>query len=137
MRHLFHILIMNLLLALSLSVQAETEIFKWYDEQGRVHYSERPEGDNARKLDLRSHRFREIEKKENKNAEKVSEERKKMCDDAQDTLAKYKSAPFLYRYDVALKQKVRLTEKETQDAFLQADKDIKYWCAETKAGENN
>ena len=72
-----------------------------------------------------------IKRKQLKKTEettKQDEERAKLCQDSKDTMAKYKSAPFLYRYDDERKQKVRLTEKESKETFLQAEKDVSYWC---------
>ena len=106
-----------------------TEIYKWVDKDGRVHYAARPGDRSAKKMHLGSKIFHEREQDNEKAEEnKQSEERAKLCQDSKDTLAKYKKAPFLYRYDNEKKQKVRLTEQESKDAFLQAEKDISYWC---------
>jgi hypothetical protein len=107
-----------------------TEIYKWVDKDGRTHYAARPGSDNAKKMHLGSNIFHSTEKKTNKIVEdsKQREERNKLCNDSKELLAKYKNAPFLYRFDDEKKQKVRLTQAETKDAFLQAEKDVSYWC---------
>ncbi len=116
----------------SFANEKTTEIYKWVDKDGRVHYAARPGDVSAKKMHLGSRIFHKREKKENKfNAEKDeqnNDERANLCQNSKDTLTKYKKAPFLYRYDDKLKQKVRLTDKESKEAFLQAEKDISYWC---------
>lgn len=109
--------------------EKNTEIYKWVDKDGRVHYAARPGDDSAKKMHLGSRIFHD-RKKTSKAAEnnKQDKERAKLCQDSKDTLVKYKKAPFLYRYDVERKQKIRLTEAESKETFLQAEKDISYWC---------
>lgn len=51
-----------------------------------------------------------------------------MCQDAKQTKKKYKPAPFLFREDKETKKQIRLTEQESEEAFLCVDKDISYWC---------
>ena len=116
----------------SSATEKTTEIYKWVDKDGRVHYAARPGDTSAKKMHLGSRIFHKREKKENidkaEKDQKNSDERAKFCQDSKDTLTKYRKAPFLYRYDDKLKQKVRLTEKESKEAFLQAEKDVSYWC---------
>ena len=111
------------------SAEKNTEIYKWVDADGRVHYAARPGSDSAKKMHLGSNIFHD-QKKSPKQAgiDKKNEERTKLCQDSKDTLEKYKKAPFLYRYDEKLKQKVRLTDEENKETFLQAEKDVSYWC---------
>ncbi|WP_198263865.1 DUF4124 domain-containing protein [sulfur-oxidizing endosymbiont of Gigantopelta aegis] len=106
-----------------------TEIYKWTDQDGRVHYAARPGDDTAKKMHLGSQIFHD-QRKSNKTdgKSKQAAERAKICQDSKNTLQKYKKAPFLYRYDDQLKQKVRLTEEESKATMLQAEKDISYWC---------
>ncbi len=106
-----------------------TQIYKWTDKDGRVHYAARPGDTSAKKMHLGSNIFHKKEKdkaEESDGGEAL--ERTKICQDSKDTLAKYKKAPFLMRFDEERKQKVRLTEQETKDTFLQVEKDISYWC---------
>lgn len=106
--------------------EKQTEIYKWVDKDGRVHYAARPGDKSAKKMHLGSKIFHD--EKKDKAVDDESEERAKQCQASKATMAKYKKAPFLYRYDETTKQKVRLTEKESKDALLQAEKDISYWC---------
>ena len=111
--------------------EKNTEIYKWVDKDGRVHYAARPGDDSAKKMHLGSNIFHDQTKKNKKNTDdnaKQDEERAKLCQDSKATLEKYKKAPFLYRYDDERKQKVRLTDSEAKETFLQAEKDISYWC---------
>lgn len=116
-----------------------TEIYKWVDKEGRVHYAARPGDSSAKKMHLGSRTFHKTDK-ENQQTDaekKQNDERAKLCQDSKDTLAKYKKAPFLNRYDEERKQKVRLTESETKEAFLQAEKDISYWCNPPQKAEES
>lgn len=125
------IIILSLIFANSALAEKSTDIYKWVDKDGRVHYAARPGDDKAKKMHLGSNIFHDQNKKgeiadDNKGGEDA--ERAKLCQDSKETLAKYKKAPFLYRYDEDIKQKVRLTEKESKETLLQAEKDISYWC---------
>jgi hypothetical protein len=106
-----------------------TEIYKWTDKDGRVHYAARPGDNTAKKMHLGSQIFHEQRKSNNTDGKsKQATERAKICQDSKNTLEKYKKAPFLYRYDDKQKQKIRLTDEESQATMLQAKKDISYWC---------
>ena len=123
----------------SVFAEKSTEIYKWVDKDGRVHYAAKPGDETAKKMHLGSSTFRARNKDNEKvDAEKKkNDERAKLCQDSKDTLAKYKKAPFLYRYDEERKQKVRLTESENKETFLQAEKDISYWCNPPKKAEDS
>lgn len=109
--------------------EKSTEIYKWVDKDGRVHYAARPGDDSAKKMHLGSNIFHDQKKKVNEAGSKAQDsERLKICQDSKDALKKYKQAPFLYRYDEERQQKVRLSKKESEDTFLQAEKDVSYWC---------
>ena len=137
--------IVSLSLIVSLSIiftgfafaEKNTEIYKWTDKDGRVHYAARPGDDSAKKMHLGSRIFH-VQKKDSKKTapQKKDDERAKLCQDSKDTLDKYKKAPFLYRYDDELKQKVRLTDAENKETFLQAEKDVSYWCNPPQKSEN-
>ncbi len=107
-----------------------TEIYKWTDSDGYIHYAARPGDKNAKKLHMGSHRFKKL----NSNLDietKKAQERAQTCKVSKDTLAKYENAPFLYRHDDEKKQKVRLSKEESEKAMLQARKDVVYWCEHT------
>ena len=137
--------IVSLSLIVSLSIiftgiafaEKNTEIYKWIDKDGRVHYAARPGDDSAKKMHLGSRIFHEQKKDSKKTGSpKKDDEREKLCKDSRDTLEKYKKAPFLYRYDDELKQKVRLTDAENKETFLQAEKDVSYWCNPPQESES-
>ncbi len=125
------VLLILSVLFLSQLVQAEktTEIYKWVDKEGRVHYAASPGNKSAQKMHLGSKIFHKqsLSRQQQKKREKA-QERARLCQESRDTLDKYKRAPFLYRYDEQKKQKVRLTETEAKETFIQAEKDVSYWC---------
>ncbi len=123
------IIIFSSLFSVNSLAEKTTEIYKWVDKDGRVHYAARPGDNSAKKLHLGSNIFHnQTKKNKQKKAEKKNKERDKLCQDSKDTLTKYKNAPFLYRYDDKAQKKIRLTESETEETFLQAEKDVSYWC---------
>lgn len=107
--------------------EKSTEIYKWTDKDGRIHYAARPGDKTAQKMHLGSQRFKSTETDSDKE-DRQAKQRAETCKASRSTLAKYKKAPFLYRYDEEKKQKVRLNKEESEDAMLQAKKDISYWC---------
>ena len=114
----------------SLFAETTTEIYKWTDEDGEIHYAAKPGDSSAKKMHLGSKIFhnKDISKQNETTDKKKQEERTKYCKEYKETLAKYKKAPFLTRYDEQRKQKVRLTREEHKEAMLQAEKDVSYWC---------
>ncbi|MCW8931573.1 MAG: DUF4124 domain-containing protein [Gammaproteobacteria bacterium] len=126
------IIVLSFIFANTALAEKNTEIYKWVDKDGRVHYAARPGDDSAKKMHLGSNIFHDQKKtdskEDNKKEKENEEERAKLCQDSKDILKKYKEAPFLYRYDEERKQKVRLTKAESEETFLQAEKDISYWC---------
>ncbi|MCK5663372.1 MAG: DUF4124 domain-containing protein [Thiotrichaceae bacterium] len=126
--------------ALTNTVLAEkaTEIYKWADKEGRIHYAAKPGDTSAKKMHLGSSTFkREKTNKEPSIDVQKDNERAMFCQESKDALAKYKKAPFLYRYDDERKQKVRLTKEESKETFLQAEKDVNYWCNPPQETENS
>lgn len=122
----------------SVFAEKDTEIYKWTDKDGRVHYAASPGDKSAQKMNVGSKRFIKKENESvNNKAEQENKERAQFCQDAKKTLKKYKSAPFLYRHDEERDQKVRLTGQETKDAFLQVEKDISYWCSEQQQQDDD
>ena len=121
---IFSCALMNTVLA-----EKTTEIYKWADKEGRIHYAAKPGDATAKKMHLGSSTFK---RKNNSKEPDIDEERDneqaKFCQESKASLAKYKKAPFLYRYDDERKQKVRLTAEQTKETFLQVEKDVSYWC---------
>ncbi len=106
-----------------------TQIYKWTDEDGRIHYAARPGNKSAKKMHLGSNIFHDQKKDNSEVSDDGGDtEREKICQDSKAALEKYREAPFLFRYDDDRKQKVRLTEQETKDTFLRAEKEVSYWC---------
>ena len=117
--------------SLSAMAEATTEIYKWTDKDGEIHYAAKPGDTSAQKMHLGSQIFHEKnngKKEEGDTDKKKQEEQIKYCKEYKETLAKYKKAPFLTRYDEQRKQKIRLTEEEHKEVMLQAEKDVSYWC---------
>ena len=115
----------------SVFAEKSTEIYKWTDKDGRVHYAARPGDKTAQKMHLGSHRFKNTNTKQ-EIEDKKAKERAATCKASKSTLAIYEKAPFLYRYDEEKKQKVRLSDEEGEEAMLQARKDVNYWCGNTE-----
>jgi len=131
MKFTVHLLTYPILTTLLLSIFASTslaqntDIYKWIDEDGRTNYTMRPGNDEAQKMNIGSKTFHKTKSKKNKNK---ALKRAETCKKHKATLSKYNKAPFLSRYDQALKKNVRLTEEETEKAILATEKDVAYWC---------
>ena len=117
--------IVNINISFSETVHKKTEIYKWVDNDGRTHYAARPENKSAQKMNFASKTFHDTK---NSRQDAQTKKRKQLCTDAKATMKKYKGAPFLFRYDEDSHEKIRMTKSETKSAFLQAEKDVSYWC---------
>jgi len=96
-----------------------TDVYKWVDEDGRIHYGDRPAGESAEAVEIEprqpgtdpeleqrrdkrdklleqfaDERRREAEEAERLAAEKA--QRKRECTRARDQLWQYEHAPYLY-----------------------------------------
>ncbi len=106
-----------------------TDIYKWTDADGRIHYAARPPNEaSAQKMNLGSKTFHKVSSKQSGRQLQLEKERAKQCTAAEKSLRQYKKAPFLYRYDEEKQQKIRLSKQETKDTLLSAEKDVSYWC---------
>lgn len=134
------VILLTILFFLSNLALAEktTDIYKWIDKDGRVHYAARPGDKSAEKMNLSSQIFHKQSTADlQKQKQEQNSKRAKLCQDSRTALQKYKKAPFLYRYDEGKQQKVRLTEAESKEAFMQAEKDVSYWCNPPLTDNNN
>jgi Domain of unknown function (DUF4124) len=120
-------------LALGLAGAAQAQVYKWTDEQGRVHYGEKPppgagattikppaeSGKPAAPEDFKDRdaqfRQRQLERAQREEAEAhAAQVRQRRCDDAEDELKRAESSR-LYRREGG--QRVYLTDAE-QQAYL-------------------
>ena len=144
-------------LVLALVVSAPTlasEIYKWTDDEGNVHYGDRPSGESSEqrigitykrtdRADLQarvdSHResqsarqeARQARAEEQKTAEEQraeAEERETKCEDYRARLETFVTSPRLYREDENGEREY-LDEKETQDARQRAEELVAEYCS--------
>lgn len=121
------ILLFVFLCCVSATIFAEksTQIYRWVDKDGQVHYSERARDKSAVKMDKLGKNY---STKKEVVVNTTTQDREKKCLEAKNTKKKYKAAPFLFRTDKKYKKQIRLTEQESKEAFLRLDKNISYWC---------
>ena len=141
-----HILSLSLLLSISIS---HAEIYKWVDEQGKVHYGDKPVSNsetlnintektgNQNSLSKRRERQRKLtesleEDRQEKQAaaEKKKKQRqkdKRNCAVAQQRLKGYERAGYLYGIDKDGKKVIRSNE-ERQKATDDLRKKVKNYC---------
>ena len=139
-----------------LPVNAFSEVYRWVDEDGKVHFADRPTGSNAEQVDIKSSddslkpdletekrlekqrkllKVYEEERKEKtfKEAEareqkrKEEEERVTMCADAKDYKQNAELAGAMYNLDEE-GNRVYLNEEEFEAELKRADKLIEEWC---------
>ena len=140
-----------LLSGLLLSTGAGAAVYKWVDEDGRVHYGDRPESQRAapvqmppaqpsgsvappvdrqsrqrRLVDtLEEDRLRRLE--ERAKAETERADRSRRCAWARDRMRRYESAGFLYDLDERGERRA-LSDAERRRALGQAQAEIDKWC---------
>ncbi len=134
----------------------EGAVYKWVDEDGTTHYTDRPpvSGD-AELLSIQSRRtnngavqarlakrseatevanLRDAQQAEDASAEKdnqaqIAEQRRANCQQARGTLTKYDDAHILYK-PLADGEREYLTDDEIDAARLAARESVKEWCGE-------
>lgn len=142
------------LLVTSYSLDVSSEIYKWTDENGRVHYGDRPKGKQAAEVDIKTNKpgqdtpgddWQTIKQRQQKYLEylederqdrddekaKVAEqraERKERCDEVTKYHQKLLSNPTWYRKDED-GNKVYLDYKEKDAEILKTEKLMKKYCA--------
>ena len=128
------------------------EIYKWTDEDGNVHYEDRPVGEEVERVavsssntsnsavrasidarrareearaDARSEREEEAQKAA--EAEQLAAERVQKCEESRSRMESYLQARRLYKEDEN-GERVYLDESQIMDARSQAQDDIQAYC---------
>ena len=138
-----------MLCLLSLSTVAGAEIFKWVDEQGRIHYGDKPvensesitvdtdkkgnmntgpsrEEKRKRLLDAMQEDNERNQKEEKKNKEKKQKQKRK-CLWAKDRLQRLERASYMYDLD-SKGNKVIASNEQRSTKTEQLRKSIKKYC---------
>ncbi len=127
---------------------AEAEVYKWVDENGRVHYGDRPRGDTAEELDVRSapttpapdrspdrarrmlqifEEDRQRKKQQAAERQRVEAERAQSCAYARARLKRYVSARYLYDTDAQGHER-SLSSEQRSEAEAKARQAVDHWC---------
>jgi hypothetical protein len=129
------------------------EIYKWTDEDGNVHYEDRPAGDEVERVAVSSsntnnsavrasidaRRARESERADARSkreeeaqkaaaAEQLAAERAQKCADSRARMESYLQARRLYKEDEN-GERVYLDDSQIMDARSQAQDDIQAYCS--------
>jgi hypothetical protein len=128
-------------------------VYKWTDEQGRVHYSDRPvsgtstevkikqpppaEGDNSSSPQQRQDKMRRMldayeEERSNKReakqeAKKEREQRKKKCIYAKDRYNSHNRATGIYNYDKEGERRY-MNDSQRQAHMQKLKAEVERWC---------
>ena len=142
----------GLLLAGLLITPAGAEVYKWTDEQGRVHYGDRPPEEGAQSVDVdpgsssgspvpsdaeRRDKTRRLlraydeerrikQQREQQEAARAAE-RQQRCAHARDRLRSYTQAGGLYELDDQGNRRF-LDESRRRQAEARAAQDVSRWC---------
>ncbi|TDX96882.1 DUF4124 domain-containing protein [Thiohalophilus thiocyanatoxydans] len=141
-----------LMLVLMLLAPAGAEIFKWTDDQGRVHYGDRPPDEDARSVDVdpgtstgspapsdaerreKTRRLlraydeeRRIKQQQVQQHQAREAERKQRCVRARDRLKQYRHAGALYDLDEQGNRQF-LEHDQRRQAEARAAQDVDKWC---------
>ena len=159
--HGIHPLYRHLILALSLLILTVTlvtlpvpqaaDIFKWTDEQGRVHYGDRPEGQqvvqiittsgpaqdptHGQRLQQQRQLLEMIEEDRQKFKQARTDEkaaraiRQANCDRTRTRLAEMQNARFIYVESKDPDNPHILSERDTAKALATANHDVELWCS--------
>jgi hypothetical protein len=127
-----------------------TEVYKWVDENGKVHYGDRPAGSQSEKVEVkatpptqdhdapaREERTRKLldqlsderAEQEKQQAERAEEaaKRKQECALAKKRLENYRNAGYLYKKDKNAERQI-LSNEERAAAEAEAQKIVDQWC---------
>ncbi|MEJ2693217.1 MAG: DUF4124 domain-containing protein [Candidatus Thiodiazotropha sp.] len=143
-----------LCLTLLFSSPLQAEVYRWTDEKGRVHFSDRPTSESAKEIDLReasppngpSHqampedrkemRKRMLEVFEQERAEKREaavkkkeerKERKRKCLDARARYENYNTAGSIYDYTESGERKY-LDKQQRREYLAKLKADVERYC---------
>lgn len=128
---------------------AAEEVFKWVDEDGQVHYGDRPQHDAAEVLELDRppapdphlqqrqsqrdrllevlHQEREDRRRREAEARAEAAERRERCAEARRQLATYREAAYIYETMADGERRI-LSGGERQAAEDQAQLAVNRWC---------
>lgn len=125
-------------------------VYKWVDEQGKVHYGDRPGNSNASKIAVPKsppatdnslsernakrdkllqtmEEERTLKEEDSRKAKQKSEEREQRCIEAQDKLKRYERAKYIYK-PAEGGQEIIFSEEEREKATVEARKAVEEWC---------
>lgn len=136
-------------LLVDIGVPHASDVYKWVDEKGKVHYGDRPTHGSARQVPLRSkppadESLRQRHERQNKLLQVMEEERQlrdeqrlqakahqaqreQECATAKFRLRRYQEAGEIYLEDASGKQ-TKLPKEQQQEAIADAKARVEAWC---------
>ncbi|MEW6353604.1 MAG: DUF4124 domain-containing protein [Pseudomonadota bacterium] len=139
------------LIAATCCAAQAADAYKWIDEQGRVHYGDRPGNAGAREVPIKSapapapdshleqrrtqqdkllrafEDERKLKQQHQAQAKAEAEQRDKECKLAKLRLKNYEKADYLYAETDDGKRNI-LSDQERQQALEEAKQAVEYWC---------
>ena len=128
------------------------EIYKWTDDEGNVHYEDRPTGEEVERVAIASNRTsnsavrasvdarrarqtaredanaqREEDQRKADEVAKIAAEREQKCQDSRDRMENYLQARRLYREDENGEREY-LDDSQVMEARSKAQEDIQAYC---------
>lgn len=145
---------LNMIAYIWLTPFAHAEVYKWTDENGRVHYGDRPSEKQATRVDIQQHSpdqtkkaadWQTIQQRQKKYLEYLQDERqdrkqdqinlaeqnakrKKMCNEASGYYRQLHTTPQWYREDEQ-GNKIYLDHKEKDQEIAKAKQYMEKYCA--------
>jgi len=135
----------------ALAISAQAAIYKWVDEQGKVHYSDRPQGTSSHEVPLkntpaapsRDNNLQQRQEQQKKLLQVFEDERKakeqaqaetkakqaereKQCALAKVRLKNYEDSQYLYAQDQDKRE--ILTHEQRKQATVEAKQAVEEWC---------
>jgi hypothetical protein len=125
------------LLCLAVTAWADAPIYKWVDDQGKVHYSSVPHGDNSQQLKIVNKgsgvtpaagvSTQAAPASDDKNLTTATPSDSATCKAARDTLTKYLGADYLYTLD-AKGEKQKMPKDQQEQTITQAKAAVTQAC---------
>lgn len=145
------VFVISLVLFLYAPLATHADVYRWVDEEGGVHFSDRPKSHpSAEKIEIKTDTVhqdpnqqkrlkyqqhllsvieeeRKIKQKKLAEKKKRKEEKKKSCKKARKTLDEYLTSGQLYNINKD-GSKFYLSDDEREQEIKKAKEVVKYWC---------
>ncbi len=128
-------LVISLLLSCYSTQSMAVNVYKWVDEQGKVHYGQQAITPNATEMKVyigKTKKSNSAEKSENDGdiTTKGNVRNFEKCEEWTKRLEEYKKAAYLVMENKETGEKEKVSEEVKQKALFDAKNNKQYWCGD-------